>query len=135
MAMPASRPRGITILAVLAAIGGIFGILGSVTLIGLSGTAVAAAALGGLASVIGLVGLALSVGQLVLAYGFWNLRPWAWQAGFVLWGASIVFSILQVLAGTPITSVIVSILIAAAILYYLNTPTVRQAFSRPATGF
>jgi predicted PurR-regulated permease PerM len=44
--------------------------------------------------------------------------------------ASIVINILYVAAGASITSVIVGIIIAAAILYYLFTPEVRKAFGQ-----
>ena len=56
----ATRPMGITVLAVLSAIGGVLGILGGVALVGLGGFAAAAtgtAGLFGLAAVFGIVAL------------------------------------------------------------------------------
>jgi hypothetical protein len=138
MAGPAARPTGITILAVLSAIGGIFAILGGLGAVvggGFVGAVTGSGALGGMVTLIGLALLVLGVVELILAYGLWGLQPWAWQLGAILQVASVVIAILEVLAGYPVSSVVISVVIAGIILYYLNTPAVRQAFGRPATGW
>ena len=127
---PTARPTGITILAILAAIGGVFSILGGLTLIGLGG-ALATGGLGGMAALVGFLVLILGVLYLVLAYGFWTLKPWAWLLGVGLQGASIVLTIIQLIGGTTnIVSAVISIAISAAILYYLYQPHVKAAFGR-----
>ena len=134
----AARPTGITILAVLSAIGGVFLILfgiGAVAGGGVLGAAATGLPLAGLLSVIGLIALVVGVADLVLAYGFWNLRPWGWQLGAALQVVSVIVAILEYLSFGGITNVIISIVVSGVILYYLNTPTVRQAFGRPATGW
>jgi len=126
------RPTGVTIIAVLAAIGGIFGILGGLTLIGLGGFIAASGVKGGaFAPILGLLLLAYGLLALVLAYGFWNLKPWAWTLGVGLQAAGIVIDILQfVNDSTQLVSAIISIAIAAAILWYLFQPHVKAAFGQ-----
>lgn len=126
---PATRPTGITILAILAAISGVFGLLGGIAVIGLSG--VLATAYGGLYSLVGFGILAIAVGSLAFAYGAWTLKPWAWTLGVAVEGLGILLNILWITQGASISSVAVSIVIALAILYYLDTPAVRAAFGKP----
>lgn len=126
------RPTGITILAVLSAIGGVFGLLASIALIGIGGAVGAATGLGGFTVVAGLIGLAYSVVSLLLAYGFWNLRPWAWTLGVGAQGLGIVFAVLQFMNNTSgnLVSLVISVGIAAFILWYLFQPSIKAAFGR-----
>jgi hypothetical protein len=134
-APPSARPMGITILAVLAAIAGIFGLLGGLVVLGIGGALIGSGVLGGLIGIIGLVVLVVAIGELAFAYGAWMLKPWAWTLGLAVEIVSIISAILYILAGTSIGSEIVSIVIALAILYYLDTPAVRSAFGKPATSW
>jgi len=122
----------VTIIAVLAAIGGIFGILGGLALVGLGGFIAASGVTGGaLAPIVGLLLLAYGVLALVLAYGFWNLKPWAWTLGVGLQAAGIVINILQFINNTNnAASTVISIAISAAIIWYLYQPNVKAAFGR-----
>ena len=126
------RPQGVTILAILAAIGGVFGLLGSVALIGIGGATAAAGGgfLSGFIAIFGIVALAQSVLLLAFAYGAWTLQPWAWMLGVAAEVVGIVIAVLLILNGSPISSQIISIVIAGAILYYLMTPNVKAAFGR-----
>ena len=126
------RPQGVTILAILAAIGGVFGLLGSVALVGIGGVTAAAGGgfLSGFIAIFGLVALVQSVLLLAFAYGAWTLQPWAWMLGVAAEIVGIVIAVLLILNGSSITSQIVSIVIAGAILYYLMTPAVKAAFGR-----
>jgi len=130
---PGRRPLGITILAVLAVLGAILsGIVGSDLLA--SGTTVAgtAPALGrGFATIVGVLMVGIGVLNLVLAYGLWALKAWAWPLAVGVWAATIVLSILQFMNNTGLlVSMALSVVIAAAILYYLFTPQVKAAFGR-----
>ena len=135
----ATRPTGITILAVLSAIGGVLGLLGGVALLGLGGIAAGAtgnAAFFGLGAFAGIVTVAISIAQLAFAYGAWTLQPWAWSLGVVLSLVNIVWSVVGALGSGDIVSGLVgqsiSIAISAVILYYLNTPAVKAAFGKTA---
>ncbi len=132
-APPATRPTGITILAILAAISGVLGILGGLAVIGLSG--VLAATYGGFYSLIGFGILILSIAELAFAYGAWTLKPWAWTLGIAAEIVNIVLQVLWVTQGASIASIVISVVIALAILYYLDTPGVRAAFGKPATSW
>ncbi len=129
----ATRPMGITILAVLAAIGGFFGILGSLALIGLGGFAAAAtgtAGLFGLAAIFGVVALITGIASLAFAYGAWTLKPWAWPLGVALAIISIGLSVATIAGGGDIAGQVISIVIQAVILYYLFQPTIKSLFGR-----
>ena len=127
------RPTGVTVLAVVSAIGGVLLILGSLALLGLG--AVFAAFGGGFAFILGLISLALGIAELVLAYGFWMLRPWAWTWAVVLQAISVIYSVLELLLGGGVTGVFFSVVVAAIIIYYLNMPEIRKAFAAPEKGW
>jgi uncharacterized membrane protein HdeD (DUF308 family) len=124
---------GVTILAVLAIIAGIFGLLGAFALL-LGGAVIAGSdggtGLGTLALLIGLAFLVLSILELAFGFGAWTLKPWAWTLGIASQVLSLILSVIYIATGSSIGSQIVSIIIAAVILYYLFTPPVRQAFGK-----
>jgi hypothetical protein len=125
------RPTGITIIAILSAIGGVFGLLASLALLGLGAVVGAATGLGGLTFVAGLIVLAYSVLSLVLAYGFWTLKPWGWTLGVGVQGLGIVQAVLQFANNTSqIASLVIGVGIAAFILWYLFQPSIKAAFGR-----
>ena len=126
------RPTGVTILAILAFIGGVFGILGGLALVGFSGLIAASGVAGsGLATILGVLLLIYGVLSLVLGYGFWTVKPWAWTLGIGLYGAGIVLNVLQYINdSTQLVSAIISIAISVAILWYLFQPHVKAAFGR-----
>ena len=124
------RPTGITILAVLSAIGGVFGLLASLALLGF-GAVAGASGLGGFVFIAGLLVLVYSVLSLILAYGFWNLKPWAWQLGVAVQGLGIVQAVLQFMNNSSnVASLVIGVGIAAFILWYLFQPNVKAAFGR-----
>lgn len=132
-----TRPTGITILAILALIGGLFGIMGSLALIGLGGLATAVGAIGGGGFIFigGLVLLALSVTELAIAYGFWTVKPWAWRLGVILALVNVAWALVSlVLVSFDLTNLLVTVVISAILIYYLNLPAIRQAFGAPASG-
>jgi hypothetical protein len=125
------RPTGITILAVLAAIGGVLAILGGLALLTVGAVVSASYALGGAVAIIGLIVLVIGVLDLVVAYGFWGLKPWAWGLGVGLQVAGIILNIVEYINNSAnLSGTIISIIIAAAILYYLYQPSVKAAFGR-----
>ncbi len=128
----ATRPTGITILAVLSAIGGVLGILAGLALFALGGVAAAsgAGALFGLGAIFGLIALVIGVLSLAFAYGAWTLKPWAWPLGVGLQIASLALSALTILGGGDISSQLISVVIAGVILYYLFQPSIKAVFGR-----
>lgn len=132
-----ARPTGVTILAALAFIGGILGILGSLAIFagGVVVSAVGGGPLGAFFFIFGLATLALSVVEIILGYGAWTLKTWAWQLGFILMALNIIVALLTWLSGGSLFNVLITIVIAGVIAYYLDTPDVRRAFSAPQAGF
>ena len=129
---PQARPTGVTVLAVLAAIGGVLGLLAGVTLLGLGGLAGVSGSglLASYGAIFGIIAIVQGALALAFAYGAWTLKPWAWTLGIVAFGLSLALSVLNVVGGGDIGSQAISIVIGIAILYYLFTPAVKQAFGR-----
>ena len=124
MTMDASRrrPLGITIIAVLVAIGGIFTII--ISLLALF--AVGTNALG-----VGLLVFAIILGiiDLVLAYGLWTLKKWAFWTTAVLEAISLASALIGIASGNRTSSQITSLVFAVVILIYLFADrNVRAAF-------
>ena len=118
------RPLGITIIAILLFIqaiveivGGIFSFLGNIIHNPLSGL------------LVGWVPLAIGVLVLILAWGLWTLKPWAYWATLILeivnivlhlFGFSQTHSLFAIISGGIISIIIV--------IYLLVDPNVRRAF-------
>lgn len=132
----AARPTGVTILAALAFIGGILGILGSLAIV-LGGVVVStvSGSAGAFFMIFGLATLALSVVELILGYGAWTLKAWAWQLGFILMALNVLVGLLTLISGGSLFSFLITLVIAGIIAYYLDTPEVRTAFAAPQSGF
>jgi hypothetical protein len=138
MAGPGSaRPQGITILAIVSLIGGAFAVLGGLGSLGFGSLLSNIAGIGGLFQILGIVALVLGVAELAIGYGFWTLKPWAWSLAFVVFVVGILIEILRVISwgGYGFTNVLISIVISAVVIYYMNQANVRQAFGAPASGF
>jgi hypothetical protein len=121
----ATRPTGITILAVLAGIGGVLGLFGGFVLL-FAGTVV----FGGLGAILGLAALAYAGLLIAFAYGAWTLKPWAWPLGVAGAIFGIVISVLYIIGGQSIGSQALGIVVDGAILYYLNQPGIKVLFGR-----
>lgn len=107
------RPLGVTIIAILTAIGGIIFLLsGIVSLI-----------IG-----IGFLLLALGIAYLVMAYGLWNGRGWAWTITLVLTVIGIIVGIGSLVTGNA--GAVVGIIIQAIVIYYLYRPNVKAFFGK-----
>jgi hypothetical protein len=125
------RPTGVTVLAVLAAIGGLAGMTLGLAGLGQSGTAanLAIPGLSGLVTFLALARIAANVGELLFAYGAWQLRSWAWPLGIGLEAAVILVSVLDLRSSTA-GFTFVAVAVWAGIIYYLCRPTVRRAFGQ-----
>ena len=119
----AERPLGVTVVALLAAVGGILGVIGGLQLIGL----------GGAFGVWGFILLAMSIADLVVAWGCWMLLPWAWTLGVVVVVVQFGLALLNLVNGNIVNGII-SLVVNGGVLYYLDTPDVRRVFGRgPST--
>ena len=105
-----NRPLGVTIIAVLTAIGGIIFLASGAVLLLIG---------------IGIIFLALGV---VMAYGLWNGKRWAWTITLILSGIGIILGVISIAAGN--IGSIVSIIIQAVVIYYLYRPSVKVFFGK-----
>jgi hypothetical protein len=123
-----SRPLGITIIAIILGVSAVLSLI--VIIIGLVGVSSLGGALAGAATVALVIGAILAIAELVLAWGLWTLRPWAF------WATAIVEAI-RVLDGlyglfvqhASLGSTILSLIFPIVILIYLFADrNVRAAF-------
>jgi hypothetical protein len=68
--------------------------------------------------------------NLLVAYGFWMLRPWAWWLGVVLTGFGLVVGLTSLPGATSLSGVLLPFVLRCLIMAYLLTTPVRRAFSR-----
>jgi len=127
------RPVGITVLSILAIIGGGIQLLSSLGYFGLTTvrTPLILGVVTGMspAMILGTGVLSLIIGVLAIAFGIGalSLKSWAWMTGLVVWGVSLVFSVIQLsVTGISVLPVLAA-LFAVAILVYLSSAPVREA--------
>lgn len=117
-----SRPLGVTIISILLGIQAIYLII-----VGLTAIFAGAAAGVGFLVFVGWFPLVIGILSLVMAWGLWNLRPWAFWTAVVL----EVLNIINIVFGfsnngsRSIGGLIVSVIV---LLYFLMDSNVRRAF-------
>lgn len=128
-----SRSSGtVTGLSGLALVSGILSLVAGWWLM-LGGTVGSAfgSSLGMAVIVFGALQFGLGVVELGVGYGLFRVRPWAWSAAFVVFGVSIAVDIASVVfAGAEPYSIVLSVVVAAAAIWFLLQPRVRSHFGR-----
>ena len=120
------RPLGATIVVGLAAFRGAVGVWAAIAVVGVLGSLAA-----GDVQVLNLAWLAIAVVFLVLAYGAWRLKTWAWTLGVGLTAGSMLLEVFGALTeGQPLVGTLISVAISAAILLFLVRPDVKAALGR-----
>jgi uncharacterized membrane protein (DUF2068 family) len=107
------RPLGVTIIAVLNVIVGIIAI---------------SAGIPALIAGIGIVLIIIGIANLVMAYGLWKGKRWAWTITLILSGIGIISSAVSIASGNP--GAIIGIILYAIIIYYLYRPNVKAFFGK-----
>lgn len=146
-----NRPIGVTIIAVLQLIGSLFGILIGVLIVLFrsfflqaiaanpeiqASTAVSPEMIGTIVTILVVVILVFSLIGLVLCYGLFQLKAWAWLATLILQGLAAIGNLLSVIAsqasdGNP-GGIVVQLVINGVIIYYLLRRDVRRSFGQAA---
>jgi uncharacterized membrane protein (DUF2068 family) len=124
-----NRPLGVTIIAILAFINGLLGLC--VPGLVIIGGGIGALFSGGLGLIVVCGGLLLAAGPLVwllVSYGAWNVRPWAWWAGMVATGITVVGVVVNIINGVGILQAVASAPLSIVIFIYLLLPDIRRAF-------
>jgi hypothetical protein len=122
-----SRPFGITVLVILRVIAAVLAIGGGILLAVLGGF-VRRPFLGAVAEVTAIILEIMAILSLVVSYGLWIGKGWAWLLTLVLACVSAVFALIGVATGH--IGRLISLIIEAAVIYYLNTPHVKAFFGR-----
>ena len=124
-----NRPLGVSIIAILAFINGLLGLcLPGLVIIG---GGIGALFSGGLGLIVVCGGLLMAAGPLVwllVSYGALNLRPWAWWAGMVATGITVVGVVVNIINGVGILQAVASAPLSIVIFIYLLLPDIRRAF-------
>jgi uncharacterized membrane protein (DUF2068 family) len=124
-----NRPLGVTIIAILAFINGLLGLC--VPGLVIIGGGIGALFSGGLGLIVVCGGLLLAAGPLVwllVSYGAWNLRPWAWWAGMVATGITVIGVAVNIINGVGILQAVASAPLSIVIFIYLLLPDIRRVF-------
>jgi uncharacterized membrane protein (DUF2068 family) len=107
------RPLGVTVIAILTVIGGIIFLVSGLVLLIIG---------------IGIILLALGIAYLVMAYGLWKGKGWAWTITLILAAIGIIVAVVSIATGN--VGGIVSIIINGVIIYYLYRPNVKAFFGK-----
>ena len=107
------RPLGVTIIAILTIIGGIALLSSGAVLIVVG---------------VGVVLVILGIAYLVMAYGLWKGKRWAWTITLILSVIGIISGIVSIATGHY--EVIINIIINAVVIYYLYRPNVKAFFGK-----
>ena len=130
--MKPARPTGITILAILELIFGIIILIGGAAVAAVSGSGILSTLgygyLSGMAAVAGGVLVVLGLVVLVVGWGMWTGKGWAWLLSVILYVLGILFGIASLASGS-LTS-IVGLLIEIFLLWYMFRPHVKAFFGR-----
>ena len=153
----AHRPTGVTILGVLFVIGGAFALLGGIgtfaaipfatnmmqdavnnnpEINGSPLTSSQQSALiegsGPILTVIGAVLIPIGVASLVVAYGLFKAKRWAWSVAIVLSAIGFAINVISLVTGnmSAITGAVIGMAINGIVLYYLSRRNVRQYFGK-----
>jgi uncharacterized membrane protein (DUF2068 family) len=140
------RPTGVTIIGILTIIGGIVMLLGGIALLTLAAfvpnlpltddqinsqlgnIGMSSSLLAIISSATGGVFLILGIASLVVAYGLFKAKKWAWTINVILSFISIAMGIVSIATGN--IGGIVSIAISGLIVYYLYRPHVKAYFGK-----
>lgn len=140
------RPTGVTIIGILTIIGGIVMLLGGIALVTLAAvvpilpltdgqinsqlanTGMSTDMLAIVSSATGGVFLILGIASLVVAYGLFKAKKWAWTTSVVLSFITIAMGIISIATGN--IGGIASIAISGVIVYYLYRPHVKAYFGK-----
>lgn len=126
-----SRPMGISVLALLALLAALPALVAGLALVGVATFGPIVPVTDGFMYAVGAGTLIYAALSLVLAYGFWTMRSWAWTVGVALQVLGIATTLSQFLyEDRNIVGVVISLSLNGLILVYLFQPNVKAAFGR-----
>ncbi|MDA4125793.1 MAG: hypothetical protein OK452_01115 [Thaumarchaeota archaeon] len=127
-----SRPTGVTILAILDFVGGVLAFFVGLFVVALGGSGLLSqfgyGFVSGFVVVAGVAVIIIGLLGLLLGWGMWTGKEWAWILAIVLYALGALSSLLS-LAGGSLGS-IVSLVIYGLLLWYLWKPHVKAYFGK-----
>ena len=121
------RSSGVTALALLATVQGIYGFVAAIALLFGGTLGMFVEAQSGFGTVIlGALFFALSLTSFGLGAGLWMTKSWAWMMGLVVYGAWIVVNLATVLVGASLFSVIMPVVLAGGVIWFLLQPRIKD---------
>jgi len=134
-----NRPQSVTILAILQLISGIFSLLDGLFILlfagifgGLSaviGGAKVGTVIGGFIAIFSAIALIIGIISLILTWGLFQLKTWAWTGTFIIHVIAILAQIAKMLGSAGAAVNFLTLGFAAASIYYPLQPDVKQAFA------
>jgi preprotein translocase subunit Sss1 len=112
---PASRPDGVTIIAILSILAGI-----------------GAFFLGAIGGTVGVILIPIGIVYFVVAYGLFKGRPWAWTLTVILSIISIVLNVITIAILSVLS--IINIVFSGIILYYVYRAHVKAYFGKTVSS-
>ena len=139
--MTTQRPAGIAILAVIFLILALLSLAWSTLVFGFGATTSVVGAIfgdqamttvGGSQTVNGILGIVGAVIDLVVAFGLFTLKRWAWLLALLGVAITFITGIMGLFSGGLIAFCcgVLGLIVPGAILYYLLQPDVRRVFGR-----
>ena len=119
-------PVGVAILAILLFIGGVSSVFQGLTLIG--AVAFGPAQTGSGVSLGGAYAILYGVLLIVFAAAVWRRASWAWYAGMILAAIGLCGAAIIAIATASIAHGFASAIFPVVVIWYLNTPPIRDAF-------
>ncbi len=121
------RPLGVSIIAIVLLVLGILGIIGAIlgliALTAVHNTVVDAAVIVAL-----IVGIIIAVAEIVLFWGLWTLRPWAFWTTVVVEAINVISGLYSLLVAHNSTGLFNLILGLVILIYLFADRNVRAAF-------
>jgi hypothetical protein len=128
------RPVGVMVISIVAVLGGLVQLLyaGLPAVIGV----VALVTGPGIATALGLLLMLVAIGlgigalaQIVVGIGLLGLKHWAWAVGVLVSGFNAILNVVAMLSSNGFGNY-VGLFLSGAVLFYLTTPDVKEAFGR-----
>ena len=116
--MTRARPLGITIISIILGIEGVLGIISGIVLL----------SAGGALGTLGIITLILGVLHLVLAWGLWTLKTWAFWGTVILEVLVLIDAIFGLGQGQMATGIFSIIFAVVVLIYMFADRNVRAAF-------
>jgi hypothetical protein len=127
-----ARPTGVAILAILDLLFGLVAVLGGTVLIGLGGSGILSTfgfgAFSGFVAGIGGFFIIIGILAIIVGWGMWTGKEWAWLLAVILYGIGVLFGLLSLISGSA--SSLGSLIIDAILLWYMFRPHVKAFFGR-----